>query len=457
LTAFAYSNTVTVVSTRPKGGSDVSDAVHPSPESTGIPQLDQILGGLFIGDNVIWYDDAGSLAPVFCLNLIEAAHVRKKPVIYVSFDRSPKNLMDKLGRLSDSPALTVLDGFTHGKGAGADVFLQFYKRRKTEAGARMLCLEQPHKPKQFSETLYQAVHAAEGDVRLIFESLTGMQELWGGEEHVIRFYSRACPRLYELNTIAYWLIEKAAHTPRLKSSINQIAQVVVDLSVKRGKTLMTIIKAERQATASLNKPLAFLTRETDVRFESQDRASGPYDLGDRLKALRLQKGFSQTELARLVGVTASTVSQIESNLIFPSLPALYRISEIMSVEISAILGESTRKARKVVFSKSEALPAKLTGSSAGDLSAWLLTSGKTGLAAEPHIIEIPPHRKIGGHFTARKAPEIGYVLFGRVSLTVDNIAHTADTGDAIYLDRETPQQWENPGSEPARLLWVTLL
>jgi len=435
----------------------VSNAVHPSPESTGIPQLDHILGGLFIGDNVIWYDDAGSLAPVFCLNLIESANARNLPVIYVSFDRSPKNLMDKLGRLSDSPTLTVLDGFTHGKGAGADVFLQFYKGREARGTQRVVCLDQPHKPKLFSDGLYKAVHAAAGDVRLIFESLTGMQELWGGEEHVIRFYSRACPRLYESNTIAYWLIEKGAHTPRLKSSINQIAQVVVDLSVKRGKTLMTIIKAERQATASLNKPLAFLTRETDVRFESQDRASGPYDLGDRLKTLRLQKGFSQTELARSVGVTASTISQIESNFIFPSLPALYRMAEILSVEVSSLLGEPLRKARKVVFSQTEALPAKLSGSTAGDLSAWVLTPGKTGLAAEPHLIEIPPHRKISGHFTARKAPEIGYVLSGRVSLTVDNVAHTVSAGDTIYLGRETPQQWENPGCEPVRLLWVTIL
>jgi transcriptional regulator with XRE-family HTH domain/KaiC/GvpD/RAD55 family RecA-like ATPase len=434
----------------------VREPVHPSPESTGIPQLDQILGGLFIGDNVIWYDDAGSLAPVFCLNLIESADARSQPLIYVSFDRSPKNLMDKLGRLSASPALTVLDGFTYGKGAGADVFLQFYQRQSAAARERLLCLDQPHRPKQFSDALYKAVHAAQGDVRLIFESLTGMQELWGGEEHVIHFYSRACPRLYELNTIAYWLIEKAAHTPRLKSSINQIAQVVVDLSVKRGKTFMTIIKAERQATASLNKPLAYLTRETDVRFESQDRASGPYDLGDRLKALRLQRGYSQTELARRLGVTPSTISQIESNFIFPSLPALYRMAEILATEVSSLLGESPRKTRKVVFSKSEALPAKLPGSASGDLSAWVLTPGKTGLAAEPYLIEIPPQRTLSGHFTHAKAPEIAYILSGSVRLTIDGIAYAAETGDTVYLGRETPQQWENPGLEPARLLWMTI-
>lgn len=429
---------------------------HPVPESTGIAQLDKLLGGLFIGDNVIWYDDAGSLAPVFCLNLIQAAIDRSMPVIYVSFDRSPKNLFDKLGPLVLSPAFTVLDCFTHGKGAGAEVFLKFYKTLKATARQQVLCVEDPRQPKCFSETLYRLVEAARGGARLIFESLTGMQEVWGGEEHVIRFYSRACPRLYELNTIAYWLIERDAHSPRLKSSINQIAQVVVDLAVKRGKTLMTILKAEKQGTPSLNKSLVYLTRDMDVRFESPDRAAGPYDLGDRLKTLRLQKGVSQTELARLTGVTASTISQIESNLIFPSLPALFRMAEIMSVDVSSILGDAHRQSRKVVFPSSGVQPVKSSSSSKNGVKALFLAPGKTELAAEPYLIEIPAHHKLSGHFTAHKGPELGYVLSGSLRMTIDNTLHTAQSGDTIYLARETPQQWENTGPEPVRLFWVTI-
>jgi len=38
--------------------------------TSGVDQLDRLLGGIFIGDNVVWYDDAGSLASVFCLNFI---------------------------------------------------------------------------------------------------------------------------------------------------------------------------------------------------------------------------------------------------------------------------------------------------------------------------------------------------------------------------------------------------
>ena len=34
--------------------------------SSGIAQLDQLLGDLYIGDNVLWYEDAGSFSAAFC-------------------------------------------------------------------------------------------------------------------------------------------------------------------------------------------------------------------------------------------------------------------------------------------------------------------------------------------------------------------------------------------------------
>ena len=100
--------------------------------ASGVSQLDRLLGGLFIGDNVVWHDDAGSLASVFCLNFIQASQAQERPLIYVSFDRSPKNLLDKLGALSENPSLTILDCFTYGKGAGSPIFLKFYEEKESE-------------------------------------------------------------------------------------------------------------------------------------------------------------------------------------------------------------------------------------------------------------------------------------------------------------------------------------
>lgn len=95
---------------------------------TGVRYLDELLGGLFIGDNVIWYDDAGSLAGAFCHKFLQSSQNLKKDLIYVSFDRSPKNLLDKLGPLavSDRPILT--DCFTYGKGGGLNCFSEILRR-----------------------------------------------------------------------------------------------------------------------------------------------------------------------------------------------------------------------------------------------------------------------------------------------------------------------------------------
>lgn len=102
---------------------------------------------------------------------------------------------------------------------------------------------------------FLAIHAAmTNEVRFVFESLTGMQELWEGEEQIGRFYFQTCPRLYELNTVGYWIMEKDVHSKRLKASINQIAQVVIELSLKHGKNSLSIFKAENREIESVNTP-----------------------------------------------------------------------------------------------------------------------------------------------------------------------------------------------------------
>lgn len=177
--------------------------------STGVSELDPILGGLLIGDNASWYDDVGSLVAAFFLNFLQASVAQKKPFIYVSFDRSPENLLEKLGPLTRNCFLTILDCFTMGKGKGADTFLQFYQHAE-KPPCRIIRIEDPAHPDRVMEEFLKIQQAAKADLRFVFESLTGMQELWQGEEKISRFYTHTCPRLYDLSTIGYWIMEKNA-------------------------------------------------------------------------------------------------------------------------------------------------------------------------------------------------------------------------------------------------------
>ena len=429
-----------------------SAAIEPQRVASGVSQLDRLLGGLYIGDNVVWHDDAGSLASVFCLNFIQTSQAQSKPVIYVSFDRSPKNLLDKLGPLSENPLLTILDCFTNGKGAGSPIFLKFYE--EVEAECQIIQVDDPRNMEHFMDTLY-GVHAPmEGDVRFVFESITGMQELWGGEEHILSFYSHSCPRLYELNTVAYWILEKSAHSARLRAQINQIAQVAIDLAIKRGTTSLTIIKAEKRDLDDLHRPQNYWTKDLTVTFDTERRTSGRVDVGLRLKELRSKRGLSQTELAKLVGVTPSTISQVESNLIYPSLPALLKMAEVLSVEISSFFQDKTEQKKRFIFPSSEAAEVKFPDLPAGGVVAKLLSPVDFELKAEPYLIEIPPKEKLPSHFFIHKGEEVGYLLSGRLQVKLEKAVYSLRSGDVIYLTSEMPTQWKNPGPGVARLLWI---
>jgi transcriptional regulator with XRE-family HTH domain len=421
---------------------------------SGVSRLDLLLGGLFIGDNVLWHDDAGSLAPIFCLNFLQASQLQESPLIYVSFDRSPKNLLDKLGNLANYPGLIILDCFTHGKGGGSSFFLKFYEELGAEPPYRLIKVEQPRQPQEFMDLLYQVHGGLQGDVRFIFESLTGMQELWGSEDRLLSFYSHHCPRLYDLNTIAYWVLEKNAHSSRFRAQINQIAQVAIELTIKRGTTSLNILKAENRSPEEFHKPHNYWTKDLTIVFEEEKRTSGKIDLGLRLKEFRLRRGLSQTELAKLVGVTPSTISQVESNLIYPSLPALMKMAEALAVDLTSFFEDRQEGSGRLIFTPADAVEVKFPNLPEAAVQARLLYPVDFQGKAEPYLIEITPKTTLPAHFFFHKGEEVGYLLSGRLQVRVGKGVYHFKAGEVIYLTAEVPVEWRNPGPSLARLLWI---
>ena len=422
--------------------------------SSGVVQLDRLLGGLFIGDNVVWHDDSGSLAAVFCLNFLRTSEANQKPLIYVSFDRSPRNLLDKLGPLALYDKLIILDCFSHGKGAGSAIFLRFYEESDHKFPCRVIKISEPRRIDHVMDTLY-GIHASlEGDVRFVFESLTGMQEVWGGEDQLLNFYSHSCPRLYELNTIAYWIMEKKAHSPRLRAQISQIAQVVIELGIKRGTTSLTILKAEARDLQTLHKPHTYWCRDLTISFEDERHPLSLLDLGSRLRKLRSRSGLSQTELAKRIGVTPSTISQIEGNLIYPSLPALLKLAEVLAVDVNALLHGDEAGRRRCVFPASEARLVRLASFPEESLQARMLTSGNPDSKVEPYLLEIAPGQALTSHFFAHKGEEVGYVLSGRLQARIGDTTYDLQEGDVISLVSDSADQWRNAGTDVVQLLWI---
>ncbi len=65
--------------------------------------------------------------------------------------------------------------------------------------------------------------------------------------------------------------------------------------------------------------------------------------GDILKKLRAEKGWSQAQLAKRLGLSASIVAHYELGSRFPSLETLADISRVMGVTTDFLLGLNDKR------------------------------------------------------------------------------------------------------------------
>lgn len=67
------------------------------------------------------------------------------------------------------------------------------------------------------------------------------------------------------------------------------------------------------------------------------------NLGERVKQLRINKDITQTELASLLNIARSTLSQYESNQRTPSDEIKLKLSEYFNVSLDYLLGKTDIK------------------------------------------------------------------------------------------------------------------
>lgn len=75
--------------------------------------------------------------------------------------------------------------------------------------------------------------------------------------------------------------------------------------------------------------------------EAYDAARLAYELGRRVRELRVQQGLSQAELARRAGMTQPAVARFEAGGTVPTLPVLERLARSLGAELTVQLAPSS--------------------------------------------------------------------------------------------------------------------
>ena len=63
-------------------------------------------------------------------------------------------------------------------------------------------------------------------------------------------------------------------------------------------------------------------------------------LAERIKLARLGKGYSQSKLAELVGVSTNTIGKLEINYTTVSLKTILNIANVLEVDINYLISDS---------------------------------------------------------------------------------------------------------------------
>ncbi|SDL70529.1 transcriptional regulator, XRE family with cupin sensor [Franzmannia pantelleriensis] len=163
-----------------------------------------------------------------------------------------------------------------------------------------------------------------------------------------------------------------------------------------------------------------------------------FDVGARLKQLRLRAALSQRELAKRAGVTNSTISLIEQNSVSPSVSSLKKILDAMPASISEFFAGEQSSQEKVFYRASE-----LTEIGDGQLS-WRLVGARRPNRSMSIIHErYPPGADTGDDMLEHDGEEGGVVVAGTIELTVDGEARLLTAGDAYYFDSRLPHRFRN--------------
>lgn len=232
-------------------------------ESSGIKDLDEKLGNLLIGDNVIFEVESGTFPELFVKSFMQSALNEEKNVVYISFNSSPLTLFSKFNDMNVSK-LTLLDCFTAGKGKNEEVFRDFYAFKDRDI--EVIKMDIPHVPNYFHR-IFDNITTKKGfQTRYIFDSITGMLELWKSEDRVKEFYTHTCPMLFDTKTIAYWLLDKHVHSQSFKAHLEHIGQVVIELNRRSNGLFLQIKKATERFKEGTYNEVNYKVSNSYIRF-----------------------------------------------------------------------------------------------------------------------------------------------------------------------------------------------
>ena len=182
----------------------------------------------------------------------------------------------------------------------------------------------------------------------------------------------------------------------------------------------------------------------------------PYQIGAKLRALRLKKSMGLVELGKHTGLSPALLSKLERDKLYPTLPTLLRIAMVFSVGLDYFFADERKRHIVSVVRRSERIrlperPGVADVAYRFESLDYKCNERRTSsyLAEFETVVpeKLKPHQHPGSEFL--------HVVKGRLGLKIGLEDYELDAGDSIYFDASVPHTYRRLGKSLCQAMIVT--
>jgi transcriptional regulator with XRE-family HTH domain len=198
-----------------------------------------------------------------------------------------------------------------------------------------------------------------------------------------------------------------------------------------------------------------MNRESGL--ETIQRILSSYDLGRKLRQLRLRKKIALVDLGKHTGLSPSMLSQLENGKMIPTLPTLARIAMVFDVGLEHFFGDKRGEKLFSVVRARERMrfPERADAPNPSYFFECLMFSTQ-GKGLQAYLAEFPRRSAadVSEHF--HDGSEFLFLLEGSLTIHFQGEDHDLRAGDSVHLDSSEPHSYRGTGKNPARAVVITV-
>lgn len=176
------------------------------------------------------------------------------------------------------------------------------------------------------------------------------------------------------------------------------------------------------------------------------------EIGQRIKALRAEKGITLERLAKQTGFSKGYLSKVEKSKKAPPVSTLGNIARVFNVTISSLLGEESSRISLCLVRRDERPLIARDGAAFG-YSYEAMAYSYPNKIMEPFILTLPLGQKKKTLFQ-HEGQEILFVIQGTMKFIHGPEQYIVKEGDCVYFDSSIPHFGESVGRKEVKCFMV---